>query len=189
MGVSWFWGFSQILRTNKIVRTLQGHIFRNIFWTNTAKSWKGHTVYTDSYFSSVRLYEELQEHGMDAVGTLTGNQIGFPSELKDKMLKKGGTSSVMKPLDPEGSSLMCMKYCDKKHIFWSVPGIKATLLTLKKRTPKRERRGKFASQLLYMSTMDQFMGCIAQQQMTMITILERLEHQQRVSEAQEVGTG
>ena len=74
-------------------------------------------MYTDSYFSSVRLYEELQEHGMDAVGTLTGNQIGFPSELKDKMLKKGGTSSVMKPLDPEGSSLMCMKYCDKKHIF------------------------------------------------------------------------
>ena len=40
-----------------------------------------------------------------------------------------------------------------------------------------------------MSTMDQFMGCIAQQQMTMITVLERLEQQQRVSEAQEVGTG
>ena len=40
-----------------------------------------------------------------------------------------------------------------------------------------------------MSTMDQFMGCIAQQQMTMMAILDRLEHQQRVSEAQEVGTG
>ena len=114
-------------------------------------------------------------------------RLVFP--VKDKMLKKGGTSSMMKPLGPEGSSLMCMKYCDKKQIFWSVPGIKATLLTLKQRTPKQERRGKFASQLLYMSTMDQFIGCIAQQQMTMMAILDRLEHQQRVSEAQEVGTG
>ena len=75
---------------------------------------KGHSVYMDSYFSSIPLYEELQEHGMDDVGTLRGNRIGIPSELKDKTLKKGETSSMMKPLGPDGSSLMCMKYCDKK---------------------------------------------------------------------------
>ena len=34
--------------------------------------------------------------------------------------------------------------------------------------------------------MDQFMGCIAQQQTTMMAILDRLEHQQRVSEAQDL---
>ena len=34
--------------------------------------------------------------------------------------------------------------------------------------------------------LDQFMGCIAQQQTTMMAILDRLEHQQRVSEAQDL---
>ena len=46
----------------------------NMVWELTSDfHGKGHTVYTDSYFSSIPLYEELEEHGMDSVGTLKGN--------------------------------------------------------------------------------------------------------------------
>ena len=52
--------------------------------------------------------------------------------------------------------------------------------------PANDREEIIECQKEFHKRLDQFMGCIAQQQTTMMAILDRLEHQQRVSEAQDL---
>ena len=52
--------------------------------------------------------------------------------------------------------------------------------------PANDREEIIESQKELHKRLDQFMGCIAQQQTTMMAVLDRLEHQQRVSETQDL---
>ena len=81
---------------------------------------KGHTIFMDSFFSSLKLFEELKQKGTDAVGTLRANRRGIPLSLKQARMKKGEAQSLHKTAPSEkksDASLLCMKFKDKKDVF------------------------------------------------------------------------
>lgn len=72
---------------------------------------KGHTVYMDSFFSSVQLFEDLFENETKACGTLRANRKWIPASLKGAHLKKSEATFRRK------ENIMIMKYKDKKDVF------------------------------------------------------------------------
>lgn len=50
---------------------------------------KGHTIYMDNYYSSVKLAEDMLRNRTHIVGTLRSNRKGNPAEVTGKKLKKG----------------------------------------------------------------------------------------------------
>ena len=81
---------------------------------------KGHTIFMDSFFSSLKLFEELKQKGTGAVGTLHANRRGIPLSLKQARMKKGEAQSLHETAPSEkksDASLLCMKFKDKKDVF------------------------------------------------------------------------
>ena len=71
---------------------------------------RGHHVYTDNYYTSPTLYEDLRRLGFGACGTVRVNRRGMPEEMKAG-LKKGET--ISKQVD---SSMMALKWMDKRPV-------------------------------------------------------------------------
>ena len=59
---------------------------------------KGHIVFMDNFYSSPGLYCMLEEKNIGACGTVAGNRVGMPSQLKrdDLKLKKGDEPVFMR---------------------------------------------------------------------------------------------
>ena len=71
---------------------------------------RGHHVYTDNYYTSPTLYEDLRRLGFGACGTVRVNCRGMPEEMKAG-LKKWET--ISKQVD---SSMMALKWMDKRPV-------------------------------------------------------------------------
>ena len=50
---------------------------------------KGYHVFTDNFYSSPTLYNDLRSNGFDATGTVRINRKGLSDEYKQKKLSKG----------------------------------------------------------------------------------------------------
>ncbi|KAL8582146.1 hypothetical protein ACOMHN_004065 [Nucella lapillus] len=55
---------------------------------------KGHTIFIDSFFSSVGLFRELGMMGTTATGTIRKDRRGLPTQLGEKKLQKGQTAEM-----------------------------------------------------------------------------------------------
>ena len=81
---------------------------------------KGHTIYTDSFFTSVNLYDDLYSKGTNATGTICKDRLGLPTELRDCNLKKNEKTEFVRTVVMETNdglidgSLHAMKIHDKK---------------------------------------------------------------------------
>ncbi|KAK7095512.1 hypothetical protein V1264_006908 [Littorina saxatilis] len=73
---------------------------------------KGHTIYMDSFFSSVALYEYLRQNNTMAVGTVISGRVGMPRSLhpKELKLKKGEFRFRRK------GNLLCLRINDRKNV-------------------------------------------------------------------------
>ena len=69
---------------------------------------KGHCLFMDNYYSSVKLYETLLAQGTTACGTLRLNRKGLPDDIKTTKLKKGEHMFRRK------EDLLVLKWHDKK---------------------------------------------------------------------------
>ena len=84
-----------------------------------------YTVFVDSFFRSVTLFEQLRKEGITACGTIRKDRRGLPEELEQMKLKKGEASSLSKAIDtppkqdgtPQTDGrLHAVKYNDKKEV-------------------------------------------------------------------------
>ena len=66
----------------------------------------GHKLYTDNFYTSVRLYTYLHDHGTNACGTLRKNRA--PQVVRNEKIATGATSTFT------NTQLICQKYQDKK---------------------------------------------------------------------------
>ncbi|XP_053376958.1 piggyBac transposable element-derived protein 4-like [Mercenaria mercenaria] len=73
---------------------------------------RGHHVYCDNYFTTVGLFEELQQQGTYACGTFRSNRRGIPDEIKQQKLKEQGTSITM-----QKGNMVATAWRDKKTVF------------------------------------------------------------------------
>lgn len=81
----------------------------------------GHTVFIDSFFSSVELYEHLRKQGTTATGTIRKDRRGLPSQLGAVKLQKGQTCELKRDIqgnhgdpDDQSASLHAVRFHDKK---------------------------------------------------------------------------
>ena len=92
---------------------------------------KNHIVYMDNFFSSLPLFDELQQHGIMACGTYRTNRAGLPQDLTDKttlkqmvrgdchMRQKGNTTAVV--------------WMDKKPVYVLSSAHQSTTLSVKRK--------------------------------------------------------
>ena len=69
---------------------------------------QGYHLYMDNYYSSPKLFVDLNDLGVGATGTLRANRKGVPQALKDKQVAKGETYTM------KNRNLMITKYHDRK---------------------------------------------------------------------------
>ncbi|XP_070207981.1 piggyBac transposable element-derived protein 4-like [Littorina saxatilis] len=72
----------------------------------------GHTIYMDSFFSSVALYEYLHSHDTMAVGTVLAGRVGVPRCLHPKTLKLKKGEFVFR----RKGNLLCLRMNDRKNV-------------------------------------------------------------------------
>ena len=72
---------------------------------------KGYRVYTDRYYTSPKLYEDLYEIKIGCTGTVMKNRQGMPRTLVDKKLKRGDS------LVHHKNHIQCVKWKDKRDIY------------------------------------------------------------------------
>jgi hypothetical protein len=71
---------------------------------------KGYSLYTDNYYSSPTLFDELNASGTNAVGTARTNRKEMPQAVRDKNLKKG--EAVYR----QRENLLAIKWKDKRDV-------------------------------------------------------------------------
>lgn len=71
---------------------------------------RGHHVYTDNFYTSPALFDDLRSNGFGACGTLRMNRRGIPESIKGT-IKKGETKVVN--LD---ESMLAIKWSDKREV-------------------------------------------------------------------------
>ena len=71
----------------------------------------GHHVYCDNFFTTVRLFEELQQHGTYACGTVRSNRQGLPDQIKNQKLKKQGECVMV-----QKGNMVASAWRDKKTV-------------------------------------------------------------------------
>ena len=89
------------LTTEQIVHDLLPNRYHN----------KGHIVYMDNYYSSVKLFRELMENKIGACGTINKTRKGFPEELKNVQLNKGD-----QPAFRSSNTLLVCSWQDTKRV-------------------------------------------------------------------------
>ncbi|WAR15686.1 PGBD4-like protein [Mya arenaria] len=103
---------------------------------------QGHVLFCDNYYSSPRLFMDLWELGVTAVGTCRKNRKGLPQQLKLKQLANKGDTYIMST-----GPLSGMKYNDSNIVY-----ILTTSYTCENVTHKQKIRPKCV--VMY----DKFMG-------------------------------
>ena len=68
---------------------------------------KGHHIYTDNYYTSPELMEELYWHSTFSAGTCRSNRKGLPKVVTLAKLKPGQSCFH------RNGTLLCIKWCDK----------------------------------------------------------------------------
>lgn len=71
---------------------------------------KGYRVFTDNFYSSPALFQDLLEEGFEACGTLRSNRKGIPEDVKAARLRKGESHFS------KDDSLRYMKWRDKREV-------------------------------------------------------------------------
>ena len=71
---------------------------------------KGHTVFTDSFFTTVPLFEFLKEHDTLACGTVQKNRRDNPPDISAKRLKLGKGEHIVRQRD----AVVAIRYNDRK---------------------------------------------------------------------------
>ena len=85
---------------------------------------KGYYAFMDNYYTSVGLFEELEERNTLCCGTVRSNRVGLPKEicgLKEKAVKKLKRGES---LYRQKGNLTCVTWCDRKPV-----GVLATIPT------------------------------------------------------------
>lgn len=73
---------------------------------------KGHTLYTDNWYTSVVLGKKLLEEDTHLVGTLRKNRNNLPKDVMTGSLKKGEFRAK-----ENGDGIICMKWKDKRDVY------------------------------------------------------------------------
>ncbi|XP_052269913.1 piggyBac transposable element-derived protein 4-like [Dreissena polymorpha] len=73
---------------------------------------KGHIMYCDNYYSSPRLFVDLWELGVGALGTVRSNRKGIPASIREKHLPNRGDT-----FSQHTGQLSITKYLDSKPVF------------------------------------------------------------------------
>ena len=72
---------------------------------------KGHTIYMDSFFSCVALFQDLLADGTSACGTVLKHRKGNPPSLKSKSLKLAKGAFTVR----QKGEILAMRFNDRKH--------------------------------------------------------------------------
>ncbi|XP_047111958.1 piggyBac transposable element-derived protein 4-like [Schistocerca piceifrons] len=72
---------------------------------------KGHTLYMDRFYTSVKLFEKLFDEGTSAVGTVMRNRRGIPQEFKQNKLRRGEIVFKRK------NSVLALHWKDTRDVF------------------------------------------------------------------------
>lgn len=73
---------------------------------------KGHTIFTDSFFSTAELAHLLKEKGTSFVGTVLKHRKGNPPDISGKAMKIKKGSTVVRQKD----NLVAVRYHDRKDV-------------------------------------------------------------------------
>lgn len=73
---------------------------------------RGHTIYTDNWYTSINLAEKLIDCNTHLVGTLRKDRKGIPVDVKFKKLKRGELIAMQNK-----KGIMVLKWKDKRDIF------------------------------------------------------------------------
>ena len=76
-------------------------------------SGKKHVVYMDNFFSSPKLYEDLEKDQIYCTGTVRANQQGMPAAVKSKKLKNHGESIIL-----QKGNMTAVAWKDQKPVFY-----------------------------------------------------------------------
>jgi len=72
---------------------------------------KGHRLYVDNCYTSVRLFHTLFLHKTPACGTIRSNRKDYPKQLVQKKLTPGESSAM------RSQELLAVKFTDKKDVY------------------------------------------------------------------------
>ncbi|XP_040286003.1 piggyBac transposable element-derived protein 4-like [Bufo bufo] len=71
---------------------------------------KGYKLFIDNYYTSIPLFQSLQEANMGACGTFRRNRRGFPQSLLAKKLQRGQSDALY------SGNLLALRYKDRKDV-------------------------------------------------------------------------
>lgn len=74
---------------------------------------KKHVVYMDNFFSSPKLYEDLEKDQIYCTGTVRANRQGMPAAVKNKKLKQRGDSLTL-----QKGNMSAIAWKDKKPVYY-----------------------------------------------------------------------
>lgn len=94
-------------------------------------SGKKHVVYMDNFFSSPKLYEDLEKDQIYCTGTVRANRQGMPAALKNKKLKNRGESITLTK-----GNMTAIAWKDKKPVFYLTTFEDSTQTSIVKRRQK-----------------------------------------------------
>lgn len=73
-----------------------GHAYNVVMTLLEGYFGKGHAVYMDNFYNSIKLMKKLSGRGTSVTGTLRTNRKGIPLAIKKIKLKKGESAFVRK---------------------------------------------------------------------------------------------
>ncbi|XP_040289776.1 piggyBac transposable element-derived protein 4-like [Bufo bufo] len=71
---------------------------------------KGYKLFIDNYYTSIPLFQSLQEANTGACGTFRRNRRGFPQSLLAKKLQRGQSDAL------RSGNLLALRYKDRKYV-------------------------------------------------------------------------
>ncbi|XP_022837335.1 piggyBac transposable element-derived protein 4-like [Spodoptera litura] len=73
---------------------------------------RGHTLFTDNWYTSITLARQLLQREMHLVGTVRKNRKGLPKEVIDAKLKRGEYKAA-----ESNDGITCLKWKDKRDVY------------------------------------------------------------------------
>ena len=78
---------------------------------------KGHTLYMDNYYTSVPLFEDLEERGALACGTVRSNRKGLPRDITDAQTEEIKGLKQGESVQQQKGTIACVGWKDRKMVY------------------------------------------------------------------------
>ena len=116
----------------------------------------GHELYTDNYYSSIRLAEKLSEKGIGFTGTIRQNRSGMPFHFQKDICNLN--SKNRGPLYMRREKLLCTAWFDRKLIFGLSSHLKSGEISVQRKSKSFESGTGMISIPKLFHTYNQYMG-------------------------------